>query len=109
MGVFVYVGNLGREMSEDAVRDAFVAQGFEVESVAILRSPQNDRSRGFGFVAVATDEVAEAAIERMNGAEVGGRKLVVAHARAATPRPSFENYRPFGEGRRSSGGARRRR
>ena len=103
MGTFLYVGNLGRETTEDQVREAFVAAGFEVESVTILRSPQNDRSRGFGYDGVGSEELAAAAVGRMNGVELQGRKLTVSPARERAPNlRAIESF-----GARSSGGARR--
>lgn len=117
MGIYLYVGNLGRETTEDAVRKAFVAGGTPTKSVSILRSPQNDRSRGFGFVEFESEADAEAAIQKMNGVDLEGKPLKVSQARerARTRMDgrTFESYsglggRSPGGPRRSTGGARRK-
>ena len=58
MGIYVYVGNLDLATTEDELRAAFTAAGSSVKSIVILRSPQNDRSRGFGFVELGTEDEA---------------------------------------------------
>jgi len=114
MGIFVYVGNLGRETTEDAVRKAFVAGGSPVKKVVILRNPQNDHSRGFGFVEVSSAEEAETAIRTMNGVELEGQALKVSAARErarSREARSYEGYGGFGGrpgGRRKTGGGARR-
>jgi len=111
MGTFVYVGNLGRATTEDAVRKAFVAGGSPVRNVVILRSPQNQHSRGFGFVELGSAEEAATAIQTMNGVEVDGQPLKVSEAKERLPRfregRSFEGHGGPG-GRRKTGGARRK-
>lgn len=110
MGIHVYVGNLARTTNEEGLRQAFVAGGTVVKNVVILRSPQNDRSRGFGFVEVGTEEEAAATIAKMNGAQLEGQALKVSRS---TERPmrsrgdgrSFESY--SGLGGRTPGGTRR--
>ncbi len=117
MGSFVYVGNLAPTTTEDSVRNAFTAAGKTIKGVTILRNPQNDRSRGFGFVEVGSDEEIAAAILSMNGVEVDGRKLAVNHVKASVPHArndgrSFESYSGLGgrtsSGPRRSGGSKRK-
>ena len=118
MGIYVYVGNLGAATTEESIRKAFTAAGSPVKSVAILRSSQNDRSRGFGFVEVGSEDEATAAIGAMNGVEVDGQALKVNQARVRALRSrtdgrSFESYsglggRTAGGPRRTGGGARRK-
>ena len=56
-------------------------QAGAVESVAIISDRMSGRSKGFGFVEMTNDEEAQAAIEKFNGTEFGGRTLVVNEAR----------------------------
>ena len=103
MSIYVYVGNLESSTTEDILSKAFVSGGTSVKSVVIMRTPQNDRSRGFGFVEVATEEEAEAAITAMNGVEVDGKELKVNTARPAAARSTGRNFQSYGPGGRSSG------
>lgn len=83
MGVTVYVGNLPWAVGEDELAGAFAQVG-QVTDVRIIADPMTGRSRGFGFVELSGVELPEA-IERMNGYEIRGRRLMVA---PATPRPA---------------------
>jgi RNA recognition motif-containing protein len=109
MSVHIYVGNLGATTNEDSVRRAFVAARCAVRSVVILRSPQTDRSRGFGFVEFASEEDAQAATREMDGVEIEGRPIKVGPSRtrpaARGPGTSFHSY--SGLGGRAPGGPRR--
>ncbi len=75
----LYVGNLSYTLSEDELRSAFEQFG-EIASCRIIRDRQTGDSRGFGFVEMATDEAAQAAMDNLNGAEVGGRRLRINEA-----------------------------
>jgi len=115
MTVSVYVGNLAATTVEDQIRGAFAKSGFAVKSVLIMRSPHNDRSRGFGFVELETLDEAEAAIRALEKAEIDGLALKLGMARERPPSRadgrSFQSYSGLGGGtgpRRSSGGARRK-
>ncbi|MBI5280137.1 MAG: RNA-binding protein [Candidatus Solibacter usitatus] len=94
----IFVGNLSFSSSEDAVRGMFEAYG-TVDRVSIITDRETGRSRGFAFVEMPNDEEAERAINAMNGADFGGRKLNVNEAR---PREE----RPFGGGGGGRGGDR---
>ncbi len=74
----LYVGNLSFSTSEDEIRNVFGAYG-EVLSVALITDRETGRLRGFGFVEM-DDEGAMAAIQGVNGTEVGGRTLKVNEA-----------------------------
>ena len=76
----IYVGNLSYQATEQELRDTFVPHG-EVEETYIVRDRDTGRSRGFAFVEMPTDDEAKAAIEDLNGKEVGGRTLTVNEAR----------------------------
>ena len=76
----IYVGNLYYQATEQELRDTFEPHG-EVEETYIVRDRDTGRSRGFAFVEMPTDDEAKAAIEDLNGKEVGGRTLTVNEAR----------------------------
>ncbi|MEN9978966.1 MAG: RNA-binding protein [candidate division WOR-3 bacterium] len=86
MGKRVFVGNLPFSATEDRLRDLFGQHG-EVTSVEIIKDKFTERSRGFAFVEMATDEQAAAAIAALNQTEMDGRQLTVNEARARTERP----------------------
>ncbi|HHZ99556.1 MAG TPA: RNA-binding protein [Candidatus Marinimicrobia bacterium] len=76
----LYVGNLSYEMSEEDLRNEFAEYG-EVQSAKIITDKFTGRSRGFGFVEMASDESGKKAMEALAGKDVGGRELVVNEAR----------------------------
>lgn len=86
MAKTLYVGNLPYRTTEEAIKEAFSAAG-NVTSVKIVMDKMTGRSRGFGFVDMATDEEAQAAIQLMNGKEFEGRNLTVNEARPLEERP----------------------
>ena len=83
----LYVGGVSYSTSEKGLSDAFSKAG-EVASVAIIMDKMTGRSKGFGFVEMANEEGAKAAIEMWNGKELDGRKLTVNEARPREERPS---------------------
>jgi len=80
MSVRIYVGNLNFKTSDQEIRDAFAAHG-EVEEVFIASDRETGRPRGFGFVTMRDAKEAQSAIEQLNGADLGGRNIVVNEAR----------------------------
>lgn len=82
----LYVGNLSY-----SVRDADLAQQFSafgaVQSAKVMMERDTDRSKGFGFVEMGSEEEAQAAINGLNGQSMGGRNLVVNEARPMESRP----------------------
>jgi cold-inducible RNA-binding protein len=85
MGTRLYVGNLSFRTTVDDLREHF-AQAGNVESVSVVEDRETGRSRGFGFVEMATPEEAQAAIEQFNGKDFGGRNLTVNEAKPKTDR-----------------------
>ena len=67
------------------MRDTFAAVG-AVETATIIIDKMTNRSKGFGFVEMATEEDAKLAIEKLNGTELDGRTLTVNEARPMEPR-----------------------
>ena len=81
----LYIGNMSYDTTEDSLRDLFAGVG-EVESVNIITDRRSGRPRGFGFVEMATEEEAQAAISQLNGATLDDRQISVAEARPQRPR-----------------------
>ncbi|HET9679534.1 MAG TPA: RNA-binding protein [Gammaproteobacteria bacterium] len=80
----IYVGNLPFSATEDEVREQFEQFG-SVQTVKLISDRETGRPRGFGFVEMESD-VANAAIEGMNGKDMGGRPLRVNEAQERKPR-----------------------
>ena len=95
----LYVGNLSYQVDSSELEQLFGQHG-QVLSAQIINDRETGRSKGFGFVEMANDAEAEAAIQALNGQEHGGRALTVNEAR---PREE----RGFGGGGGGGGGGRR--
>ena len=80
MGKKLFVGNLPFSIDESALRDLFAEVG-DVASASIITDRDTGRSRGFGFVEMANDGDAEAAIEALHQKDHEGRPLTVNEAR----------------------------
>lgn len=76
----LYVGNLPYNTTDEGLTEIFAAHG-AVERAHIVYDRDTGRSRGFGFVLMSNADEADAAIDMMNGADVGGRTLKVSEAR----------------------------
>jgi RNA recognition motif-containing protein len=76
----IYVGNLPYTATEDDVRALFEPYG-QVTRANIVMDRETGRPRGFGFVEMAQDSEANAAIEALNGSQMAGRSLTVNEAR----------------------------
>lgn len=97
MGKRLYVGSLPFETTEDQLSSMFAACG-QVASAKLITDKFSGRSKGFGFVEMATDEEAQAAIQKMNGTTVGTRQIVVNEARPMEPRSSGGGFGGGGRG-----------
>ena len=86
MGKKLYVGNLPFSATDQTLIEAFSQCG-TVESAKIITDRDSGRSKGFGFVEMASDEEAAQAIEKFNGADCGGRAMTVNEARPMERRP----------------------
>jgi cold-inducible RNA-binding protein len=80
MTMRLYVGNLSFQTTSQDLQDYF-SQAGTVESANVVEDRETGRSRGFGFVEMATKEEGEAAIQQFNGKELNGRNLTVNEAR----------------------------
>jgi hypothetical protein len=103
MPVRLFVGGLSFTTSTDGLREAFARFG-PVQSAAVMTDRETGRSRGFGFVEMATEEEAERAISGLNGSSLDGRMIRVDRAtpRGAggppRPRPAGGGFAPRGPG-----------
>jgi RNA recognition motif-containing protein len=88
----IYVGNLNYATTEDTLKNNFSSFG-EVASAVVIKDRFTEQSKGFGFVEMADDSAADAAIAAMNGKEVDGRRVRVniAEERPQTRRPRYNN------------------
>jgi RNA recognition motif-containing protein len=76
----LFVGNLSYDTTEDRLRELFEQDGRSVNRVTIVTDRDTGRSRGFGFVEMASAEDGRAAIEALNGMEIDGRTLRIDEA-----------------------------
>ena|SRR5438067_5146655 len=91
----LFVGNLSFNTTENDLQDTFAAHGTVVEA-NLMMDRATGRPRGFGFITMSTPEEAQAAINALNGKDIGGRALTVNIAKPREERG--------GGGDRSSGG-----
>lgn len=82
----IYVGNLSYSVTEDELREMFARFG-EVTSVNLITDKYSGQSKGFGFVEMAVQAEAEAAIKALDGNSVKGRNIRVNEARPRSERP----------------------
>src|SRR2546428_5594813 len=101
MAVKLFVGGLSFSTSTERLREAFAGTG-TVESASVVTDRETGRSRGFGFVEMATPEEAEQAISRLNGTNLDGRTILV--EKAKSPGSGGGDRRGAGGGRGGSPG-----
>ena len=76
----IYVGNLSSDVTDEAIREAFVSFG-QVTSARIIKDKYSGQSRGFGFVEMLEQAQAQAAIKSLNGKELMDKEMSVSEAR----------------------------
>ncbi len=106
----IYVGGLPYSATESDLEDLFAAHG-NVTSASVITDKYTNQAKGFGFVEMATDAEADAAISALNGSMMGGRSLTVNEAKPREERStggggggSRGGYGGGGGGRNSGGG-----
>jgi len=99
----LYIGNLPWSVDEEALKKLFAS--YNPEEVSLIKDKFNGRSKGFGFVTIADEEVAKKAISEMNGKQVDGRDLKISEAKPLDP-DAPKPRRSFSGGGRSFGGSR---
>lgn len=97
MAFKLFVGGLPFSTTQDELEAAFAEYG-TVESAVIITDRDSGRSKGFGFVEMSNDAEGKAAIDGLNGKELGGRTITVNEARPKTDAPR----QGAGDRRRSS-------
>ena len=102
MGKRIFVGNLPFSATDQVLMDTFAQYG-AVESAKVITDRATGRSKGFGFVEMATDAEAVTAIEKLNGAEYEGRSITVNEAREMQPREGGGGRPGGGRGRPGGG------
>ncbi|MFN0135944.1 MAG: RNA recognition motif domain-containing protein [Phycisphaerae bacterium] len=85
MGAKVYVGNLAYSVTSQDLEALFSPHG-QVTSAQIIMDRETGRSKGFGFVEMASKSEADSAIAALNGTQQGGRNLTVNEAKPREPR-----------------------
>ena len=97
----LYVGNLSYETTEQNLRELFMQAG-NVASVALIKEPGTQRSKGFAFVEMSSQSEVQKAISMFNGYTLGERQLTVSVARPREERSGggFQQKRSGGGGNR---------
>ncbi len=94
MGKRLYVGNLPYAVNDERLLEIFSEVG-TVSSAQVILDRNTGRSKGFGFVEMATEQEAQEAVTRLNQQEVDGRKIVVNEARPNNRRSGFSRSRGY--------------
>ena len=76
----LFVGSIAWGTTDQTLKSHFEQVG-QVESASVIMDKMSGRSKGFGFVEMASDNEAADAISKLNGSELDGRKIVVSEAR----------------------------
>ena len=104
MATKLFVGGLPYSVTDDQLQELFAAVG-TVELAKVILDRETNRAKGFGVVEMSNDEEAKAAVEQLNGKDVGGRSITVNEARPQAPRSfngggnNFRNNRERSERR----------
>ncbi len=102
MGKKLFVGNLSYKVGDSDLQQMFAPHG-NVVSAQVITDRDSGRSKGFGFVEMASDQEAQAAMAALNGMAVDGRNVTVSEARSQAGRGGGGGGRgKFGGGGRSS-------
>jgi RNA recognition motif-containing protein len=97
----IFVGSLAYTATDDDLSQFFAEAGTVVSAKVIIDRDTN-RSKGFGFVEMSTDEEAKVAVDTLNGKDLNGRSIALSEARPQAPREP----RSFGGGGGGGGGNR---
>ena len=91
----LFIGGLPFSTSSERLREVF-AQAGGVESATVVMEQDTGRSRGFGFVEMASAEEADAAVKKFNGQDMDGRRLKVEIAKSGGAGGGGGGYRSGG-------------
>lgn len=101
MGKKLYVGNLSFNVDSEQLAQAFAEYG-TVDSANVITDRETGRSKGFAFVEMSSENEAQTALQKLNGAELSGRALNVSEAKPQAPREGGGARRSGGFGSRRS-------
>ncbi|MEI7613883.1 MAG: RNA-binding protein [Betaproteobacteria bacterium] len=101
MGTKLYVGNLSYTVNKNDLEEMFAPHG-TVTSAQVITDRETQRSKGFAFVEMSSEQEVQAAIAALNGKSIDGRALTVNEARPQEPRTGGGGG--FGAPRRGPGG-----
>lgn len=87
----LFVGSLAWTATDDDLAQFFADAGTVVSAKVIVDRDTN-RSKGFGFVEMSSDEEAKAAIDKLNGKDLAGRPVAISEARPQAPREDRGGY-----------------
>lgn len=90
MATKLFIGSLAWATTDDSLKDFFSSVG-TVTSANVIMDRDTNRSKGFGFVEMSSDEEAKKAVEELNGKDLDGRAIVVSEARPREDRPRGGN------------------
>lgn len=88
MATKLFVGSLAWATTDDSLK-AFFEQAGTVVSASVIMDRDTNRSKGFGFVEMSSDEEAKKAVDELNGKDLDGRAVVVSEARPREERPRY--------------------
>lgn len=90
MATRIFVGSLPYSTTDEELEEFFTSAG-KVVSARVIVDHDTNRSKGFGFVEMSSEAEAQAAIQQLNGKELGGRSLIVneAHPQVRRERRDF--------------------
>ena len=91
MSARLYVGNLSHDTTSDELRTLFSEAG-TVDSCNLVMDHETERSRGFAFIEMDSEEAANAAKEKFNGQDLHGRALKIDEARSKNERRNPAGY-----------------
>lgn len=91
MATKLFVGSLAWTTTDDSLKD-FFSQAGNVVSASVIVDRDTNRSKGFGFVEMSSDEEAKAAVAQLDGKELDGRAINVSEARPREERPRSNRY-----------------
>ena len=97
MGRKLYAGNLPFTVTESALSEKFAASG-TVESCKLITDRDSGQSKGFGFIEMASDAEAQAAIDSLNGTDFDGRPMKVNEAKPQEKRSGGGGRGGYGGG-----------
>ena len=88
MATKLFVGSLAWATNDDSLKNFFASAG-NVVSANVIVDRETNRSKGFGFVEMSSDDEAKKAVEELNGKDLDGRAIVVNEARPREERPRY--------------------